>query len=148
MHNRRVSAGTAAGFFMGFFSLLGVLSPAHIGLTKILTGARFVGADSEGNKYYRSRPRKGYRHDRRYVIYKGRPDASKVPPEWHGWLHHQTDTVPGSGPSFRRLWQKPHVPNLTGTTGAYRPPGHILAGGRRPETTGDYEAWVPPGTAE
>ena len=65
--------------------------------------------------------------------------------EWFGWLHHQSDRVPESGEeSFRRLWQKPHNPNLTGTAQAYRPPGHLLKGGQRDKATGDYEAWRPP----
>lgn len=76
-------------------------------------------------------------------MYKGAPEASSVPPEWHGWLHHQTDEVP-SEEAFRRPWQKPHKPNMTGTSGAYHPPGHILEGGKRSKGTGDYEAWTPP----
>jgi NADH:ubiquinone oxidoreductase subunit len=46
--------------------------------------------------------------------------------------------------SFRRPWQKPHQPNLTGTTEAFRPAGHLLEGGQRAKGTGDYEAWHPP----
>ncbi|MEE8280069.1 MAG: NADH:ubiquinone oxidoreductase subunit NDUFA12, partial [Alphaproteobacteria bacterium] len=40
-------------------------------------------------------------------------------------------------------WQKEHVPNLTGTYAAYRPPGSILHGGKRARGTGDYEPWRP-----
>ena len=130
---------------MGLLSFLGVLSPAHIGLARLVSGAKYVGSDDSGNRYYSAKPRPGYRRARRWVIYKGASEASKVPPEWHGWLHHQTDAVPDpSAVSYRRPWQKPHVPNLTGTTSAYRPPGHILSGARRPQATGDYEAWTPP----
>ncbi len=130
---------------MGLLSLLGVLSPAHIGLTRILSGAKFVGSDSDGNRYYAAKPRPGYRRDRRWVMYNGAPEASKLPPEWHGWMHHQTDVVPDAAAvSYRKSWQKPHQPNLTGTTGAYRPPGHVLSGGVRAPATGDYEAWTPP----
>ncbi len=125
--------------------ILGVLSPIHIGWVTLTSGAQLVGRDGGGNKYYRAKARPGYKHERRWVIYKGMPEASKVPPEWHGWLHHQTDKLPdGEGPSFRRPWQKPHRPNLTGTKEAYRPPGHILEGGQRDKATGDYEAWSPP----
>jgi NADH:ubiquinone oxidoreductase subunit len=128
---------------MGLFKFLGVLSPAHIGWVTF-SGGRLVGEDVLGNRYYSGKPRKGYNRDRRWVIYKGEPEASSVPPEWHGWLHHQTDEVPAAGGgSFRQPWQKPHQPNLTGTSGAYRPPGHILSGGRRDKATGDYEAWTP-----
>ena len=130
---------------MGLFSLLGVLSPMHINFVTLVSGAKRVGTDSLGNKYYRAKPRYGYKRERRWVIYKGAPEASNVPPEWHGWLHYQTDVVPdGSAPSFRRSWQKPHQPNLTGTNKAYRPPGHLLEGGKRDKATGDYEAWTPP----
>jgi NADH:ubiquinone oxidoreductase subunit len=129
---------------MGLFSLLGVLSPAHIFWVTTFGGASRVGTDEDGNKYYSAPPRPGYRRERRWVMYKGAPEASKVPPEWHGWLHYQTDVVPESGkPSFRRPWQKPHRQNITGTVQAYRPPGHILAGGHRAPATGDYEAWTP-----
>lgn len=130
---------------MGLFSILGVLSPIHINFVTLTSGAKAVGTDDYGNKYYRAKPRKGYKHDRRWVIYKGAPEASKVPPEWHGWLHHQTDAVPSEqSRSYRRKWQKPHKPNMTGTSEAYRPPGHVLSGGRRQKATGDYEPWTPP----
>ena len=129
---------------MGLFKFLGSLSPAHINWVTLFSGARKVGVDGFGNKYYRAKPRPGYKRERRWVIYKGTPEASKVPPEWHGWLHHQTDELPSEmETSFRRSWQKPHQPNLTGTNMAYRPPGHILKGGKRDSATGDYEAWTP-----
>ena len=129
---------------MGLFSFLGVLSPAHIRFVTLFSGARKVGTDMQGNVYYRASPRKGYKRERRWVIYNGVAEASKVPPEWHGWLHHQTDVVPAqAGESHRRAWQKPHQQNMTGTTQAYRPPGHILEGGQRAKATGDYEAWKP-----
>jgi len=129
---------------MGIFSFLGALSPVHINFVTLMTGARRIGVDATGNRYYQAKRRRGYNHDRRWVMYKGAPEASKVPPEWHGWLHHQTDAVPdNSTQSFRRPWQKPAMQNMTGTTGAYRPPGHILSGGHRAEATGDYEAWNP-----
>lgn len=132
------------GLFTPIARLLGSMSPAHIHFVTLVTGASRVGSDALGNVYYRTKPRKGYKLDRRWVIYKGEPEASMVPPEWHGWLHHQTDTVPdGTAPSFRRLWQKPHQPNMTGTTLAYRPPGHVLSGGKRDAASGDYEAWKP-----
>jgi NADH:ubiquinone oxidoreductase subunit len=102
-----------------------------------------VGTDSYGNRYYRERRPKRGRRERRWVIYKGEAEASKVPAEWHGWLHHRTDEVPPPGGRPRRPWQKDHVPNLTGTAAAYRPPGHVLKGGARDRATGDYEPWRP-----
>jgi len=129
---------------MGIFSFLGVLSPVHISLFTMTKRKKKIGQDHMGNVYYEAAARKGYHLTRRWVIYKGAPDASKVPPEWHGWLHHQTDIMPNSGSeSYRKSWQKPYHPNMTGTNKAYRPPGHILAGGKREKATGDYEAWTP-----
>ncbi len=130
---------------MGLFSFLGVLSPVHMNMTKLFSRTTSVGVDSFGNKYFTAKPRKGYKRERRWVIYKGAPEATKIPPEWHGWMHHQTDVIPSSdNKSFRRKWQKPHQQNMTGTNEAYRPPGHILKGGKREKATGDYEAWTPP----
>lgn len=130
------------GLLTPIANLLGALSPVHIHFVTLVTGARLVGRDETGNKYYRAKPRKGYKNERRWVIYNGVAEASKIPPEWHGWIHHQTNDTPQAH-SFRRTWQKPHVQNLTGTTQAYRPPGHILSGGQRDKATGDYEAWKP-----
>ena len=96
-----------------------------------------VGTDSFGNRYFREKGGPD-----RWVLYKGEPEASKVPPEWHAWLHFTTDEIP-QGEVERRSWEKPHLPNLTGTAYAYRPAGHPSQGGRRPEATGDYEAWRP-----
>ena len=130
---------------MGLFRFLGALSPTHISWVTLISGAKKIGTDSQGNRYFSGRPRPGTNKDRRWVMYNGAPEASKVPPEWHGWLHYQTDDVPNSStPSFRRAWQAPHQPNMTGTTAAWRPPGHILSGGQRPAATGDYQPWTPP----
>jgi NADH:ubiquinone oxidoreductase subunit len=43
----------------------------------------------------------------------------------------------------RRVWEKPHQANLTGTPQGYRPAGHDYAGGKRAAASGDYEAWTP-----
>ncbi len=130
---------------MGVFSFLGVLSPVHMTSVKLFSRTKCVGRDQSGNKYYTAKPRKGYKRQRRWVIYKGAPEATKIPPEWHGWMHHQTDDVPSSDQqSFRRKWQKPHQQNMTGTDEAYRPPGHMLKEGQRARASSDYEAWSPP----
>ena len=39
---------------------------------------------------------------RRWVIYKGYADASRVPSDWHGWLHHTFDTPPSEPPLPRQ----------------------------------------------
>ncbi len=116
--------------------------------TRILTWLRGeqVGTDAFGNRYFRDkkgRVRCDGRREKRWVIYNGAPEASKVPPEWHVWLHHVTAEPPAPGGTPRRPWQKEPIPNLTGTPLAYRPPGHDYKGGHRARATGDYEPWVP-----
>jgi NADH:ubiquinone oxidoreductase subunit len=128
---------------MGIFSLFSVVSPAHIWFVTLFSGAKKTGTDSFGNSYYEAAPRKGYKRPRRWVVYNGEADASRVPPEWHGWLHFQNPDPP-SDISYRRAWQKPYTPNATGTAAAYRPKGHLLNGGTRDPATGDYESWTPP----
>jgi NADH:ubiquinone oxidoreductase subunit len=109
-----------------------------------LCGQR-VGTDALGNRYYRSRSERHKRNgrERRWVVYRGLDEASKVPPEWHAWLHHISEAPLTELAAKARPWQKPHLPNLTGTPYAYRPKGHELRGGKRPNAPGDYEPWTP-----
>lgn len=97
-----------------------------------------VGTDAEGNIYYR-----GKKDGRRWVIYNGPNDASRIPPEWYSWMHHQIDGLPDEALPPIRIWEKPATPNLTGTALAYRPPGALERGGKRAAATGDYQAWSP-----
>ena len=105
-----------------------------------------VGYDEFGNAYYRTRggaldPALGF--ERRWVIYAGESDGSLTPPGWYGWLHHQTDVAPPDATYVPHPWEKPYIPNMTGTPAAYRPPGSTLKDGKRPPTGGDYDAWTP-----
>jgi NADH:ubiquinone oxidoreductase subunit len=78
------------------------------------------------------------------VLYNGTVEASRVPPDWHGWLHHTYAEPPTKAPlGAVRNWEAPHQPNLTGTDGAYRPEGSLQKSGQRPPATGDYQAWKP-----
>lgn len=95
-----------------------------------------VGEDDQHNAYYQSRDGK-----RRWVIYNGEMEASRVAPDWHGWLHHTWDKPPSESPLRRKLWEKPHQENLTGTEAAYAPPGSIRKAD--PVARRDYEAWAP-----
>jgi NADH:ubiquinone oxidoreductase subunit len=108
--------------------------------TRLLVNRRGeeVGSDEGGNRYFRSRDGK-----RRWVIYAGENEASRVPPEWHGWLHKTTDLTPVEAPHPRRVWQQPHGENATGTAAAWRRPGSLGAAAPRARATGDYEAWRP-----
>ena len=103
-----------------------------------------VGEDEFGNDYYEG----GKNSDgqtRRWVIYKGYSEASAIPPGWHGWIHHRVDTPPTREDYKPREWQKPHLPNLTGSPAAYRPQGSVATSASRPRVTGDYDAWTPGG---
>lgn len=102
-----------------------------------------VGTDAQGNRYFRARKKGSDGRERRWVIYNGANDASRVPPEWHGWLHGSFDSVPESNLPPARIWEADYTPNATGTAAAYRPQGALERGGRRARATGDYESWSP-----
>ena len=95
-----------------------------------------VGEDGEGNAYYRNRD-----DSRRWVIYAGEPEASKVPADWHGWLHRTFDENPAETPLAHKAWEKPHHDNLTGSAAAYAPAGSLRQA--HPADRRDYEAWQP-----
>jgi NADH:ubiquinone oxidoreductase subunit len=116
-------------------------------LNSALTGEK-VGTDAQGNTYYRAsklrpagQPNGG--SERRWVIYAGANDASRVPAEWHGWLHNSYDGVPESHLPPPRIWETEFTPNATGTVQAYRPAGALERGGHHASATGDYQAWTP-----
>ncbi|TQS73128.1 NADH:ubiquinone oxidoreductase subunit NDUFA12 [Rhodobacteraceae bacterium] len=95
-----------------------------------------VGEDEQGNIFYQTKDGK-----RRWVIYNGESQASRVSPDWHGWLHHTFNELPSETPLRHKPWEKPHEENLTGTPAAYAPDGSL----RRvhPVERRDYEAWQP-----
>lgn len=99
---------------------------------------RAVGQDGEGNRYYESRDGK-----RRWVIYAGENDSSRVPPEWHLWLHHTRAEPPTSAPLPQRPWERPWRPNPTGTPVRELPRGALARGGKRAPSAADYRAWTP-----
>jgi NADH:ubiquinone oxidoreductase subunit len=101
-----------------------------------------VGEDHQGNIYYEGGS-DVHGRTRRWVIYNGNNDASRVPAEWHGWLHHTIEGTPESFLPPPRIWERDYTPNATGTPNAYRPSGALEKGGQRQRATGDYEAWSP-----
>lgn len=124
-------------------SLFTKLANVHIRFVTWRRGAK-VGTDRFGNVYYRDKTGRAGIRERRWVLYAGEPDATKIPPEWHGWLHHTTkDPIPEGSSPFHKPWVKEHQANASGSTQAYRPPGHLLAGGQRVAATGDYQPWTP-----
>jgi NADH:ubiquinone oxidoreductase subunit len=97
-----------------------------------------VGTDSLGNVYYSAK-----NDAKRWVIYEGSNDASRIPPEWYSWMHRQIDDVPDVALPPAPKFLKPATGNLTGTAQAYRPSGAMERGGQRAAASGDYEAWTP-----
>lgn len=95
---------------------------------------KHVGTDELGNKYYTGK-------GRRWVIYNGPIEGSRISADWHGWLHHTFDNMPESDPLPHKSWEKPHVANPTGSQDAYHPAGSLWAGKSEPRR--DYEAWQP-----
>ena len=95
-----------------------------------------VGEDSQGNVFYETKDKA-----RRWVIFNGEAEASRIDPDWHGWLHRTYDAPPTEAPLPHKAWEKPHVENLTGTALAYAPRGSIRR--QEPKPRQDYEAWSP-----
>jgi NADH:ubiquinone oxidoreductase subunit len=98
---------------------------------------RKVGQDGLGNAYFEGGD------GRRWVIYAGSNDISRVPPDWYAWLTRQIDDVPDRALPPPPKFLKPPMPNLTGTAAAYRPSGALERGGRRAAASGDYRPWTP-----
>ncbi len=112
--------------------------------TKLYTrsSGKLVGEDERGNKFYEQKSGVGpLGTPRRWVIYQGVAEASKVSGDWHGWLHHTVDTPPNQENYQAKGWQKAHVENLTGTAGAYRPAGSTLNTGKKAKPGSDYQPW-------
>ena len=93
---------------------------------------KYIGRDEFGNKYYSSSKGK------RWVIYKERVESSKIPPEWHLWIHFLTDKKPSDDLS-KFKWQKTHEENLTGTSKAHKPDGSLNS--ELKKNLKKYETW-------
>jgi NADH:ubiquinone oxidoreductase subunit len=99
---------------------------------------QFVGKDEFGNRYYQNKD-----GSRRWVVYNGTVEASRVTPDWHGWLHFTFKEPPTIAPLKPKSFEKPYIPNLSGTPNAYRPEGSLAGTGEHAPSTADYEAWSP-----
>ena len=86
-------------------------------LYTLFTG-KFVGRDHLSNRYYSNSKGK------RWVIYLNRVESSKIPPEWHSWIHFTKKDKPNDSLN-KYKWQKQHQENLTGTKDAYKPTGSL-----------------------
>ena len=97
----------------------------------LFTG-KLIGLDQFGNKYYSNSKGK------RWVIYKNKVESSKIPPEWHSWIHFTVRNVP-SEDAKKFSWQKQHQENLTGTNKAYKPEGSLSSNLKK--NIKKYETW-------
>ena len=66
---------------------------------------KLVGVDDSKNKYYVDSK------DRRWVIFNSEVEATKIPPEWHAWIHHLIKEVPTKADFSKYDWQKDHHEN-------------------------------------
>ena len=89
----------------------------------LFTG-KLIGHDQFGNKYYSNSKGK------RWVIYNNDIEASKIPPEWHSWMHFLSIKKP-SDIKIKLSWQKQHEENLTGTKKAHKPEGSLLSDSKK-----------------
>ena len=97
----------------------------------LFTG-KFIGSDQFGNKYYSNSKGK------RWVIYKDQVESSKIPPEWHSWIHFLSKKSPTDSIA-KFSWQKEHEENLTGTEKAYKPEGSLTFDKKK--NMKKYETW-------
>ena len=105
---------------------------------------RLIGTDDQGNKYYVDKKNQSLNGKvRRWVIYEGDVEASRVPPEWHAWLHYTVDIPPSEGMPERNIWEKPHQVNMTGTSHAHKPKGSLLDDVPEAAEGSGYQAWKP-----
>jgi NADH:ubiquinone oxidoreductase subunit len=98
-----------------------------------------VGVDDAGNTYFQ---KEGDRA-KRWVIYSGSNDSSRVPPGWNAWLRGTIEELPDEALPPRRHFERKPQPNLTGTIDAFKPDGSLSGNRSRPASTGDYQPWTP-----
>ena len=104
-----------------------------------------VGKDEFGNKYYCNIKDFEETKAKRWVIFKGSIEATKVPPHWHAWLHKSIEKPPLDY-SHKYSWQKNHEQNMSGTNKAYFPDTHPLSSSyknKKNENKYEYESWSP-----
>ncbi|MEK9741587.1 MAG: NADH-ubiquinone oxidoreductase subunit NDUFA12 family protein [Pelagibacteraceae bacterium] len=91
-----------------------------------------VGKDEFGNKYYKNK-----NDSKRWVIYNGEVESSRIPPEWHLWIHKTSNSTPDKINFVNHSWIKNHHENYTGSDMAYSP----LKKSKIKEET--YKKWHP-----
>ena len=69
---------------------------------KTIFFGKLIGKDSFGNSYYESKDGK------RWVIYCGEIDASKIPNEWYSWIHFTKNKIENKHNLEKKKKKKPH----------------------------------------
>ena len=82
---------------------------------KTLFFGKYVGSDSNGNRYYQSKKKE------RWVVYSNKIEATKITSEWYLWMHHTIDKIPEINDKKKYSWEKPHLENQTGTKNSFKP---------------------------
>jgi|TARA_B100002051_G_C16719587_1_gene631519 NADH:ubiquinone oxidoreductase 17.2 kD subunit len=95
---------------------------------------KLVGKDEFGNKYYKNEKKR-----KRWVIYNGEVNASKITSDWYSWIHYTTNETPSEKKYKKHSWQKPHAENKTGTKESYRP--NKIS--KKNKEFKKYETWQP-----
>ncbi len=112
--------------------------------------AKLIGTDEQGNRYFEETGKPSFADGRyrRWVVYHGVAEASRVPPDWHGWLHHTFASPPEKGRLPRQKFEKDHLPNMTGTPLAYHPKGSLYKTAHGVDEGKDYQPWSPEASPE
>ena len=94
-----------------------------------------VGKDKFGNLYMHNK-----NDSKRWVLYTGEVDSTKVPPEWNGWLRFTSNEIPTTEKRYK--WEKEHLKNQTGTKNSYYPSASVFRNPRSKKRA-EYEQWSP-----
>ena len=107
--------------------------------TRVFTflNGKKVGSDSDGNIFYVHKKNA----NKRWVIYNGLMDASRIQAIWHDWIHHRTDEIPNQQDLENLDWYKHHKSNTTGTIDSYFP--NQLNSNISQNLQKHYKAWQP-----
>jgi len=102
-----------------------------------------VGKDDCGNRYYCNSKNFENFDSKRWVIFNGNIESTKIPSHWHAWLH-KTVNEPPINYIHKYSWQKDREQNMTGTDMAYYPDSHPLSQSYKTHAIKDeYESWTP-----
>ena len=98
--------------------------------------AKLVGIDNFGNLYFEHNTQKtSVGKKKRFCIYNGTSESSRVPAVFHSWLHYSHDDIALIKFLPKYPWQKEHTINMTGTNFATIP--------QNPTKQQHYSSWKP-----